>query len=79
MVSPSAAVTVTTRVFSPVTRPTSPVMTKVASASFVSTFTSTSAVPFSSWTTSPSTTSLSLIVKVASEVSSDAGITRTTK
>ena len=48
VVSPSAAVTVTRRVFSPVTRPTSPVTLKLASGSVVSTFTSTSVVPFSS-------------------------------
>ena len=79
MVSPSAAVTVTRRVFSPVTRPTSPETTTVASASVVSTFTSTSVVPLSSSSTSPSSTSLSLIVKVERDVSSEAGTTRTTR
>ena len=79
MVSPSAATTLTTSVFSPVSRPESPVMVKVASASVVSTLTSTSVVPFSSSTTSPSTTSLSLTVKVNREASSDVKITSVTK
>ena len=79
MVSPSAAVTLTTSVFSPVSKPTSPVTVKVASASLVSTFTSTSVVPFSRSRTSPSSTSLSLMVKIESEVSSEAGTTRTTR
>ena len=78
VVSPSAAVTVTTRVFSPVTRPTSPETTTVASASVVSTFTSTSVVPLSSSMTSPSETSSSLIVIEETEASSEAGTFRVT-
>ena len=78
VVSPSAAVTVIRRVFSPVTRPTSPETTTVASASVVSTFTSTSVVPLSSSTTSPSETSSSLIVMEDTEASSEAGTSRVT-
>ena len=79
MVSPSAATTLTTRELSPVSKPESPVMVKVASASVVSTLTSTSVVPFSSSTTSPSTTSLSFTVKVDRDASSDARTTRVTR
>ena len=68
----SAAVTVTTRKFSPVTRPDPPFISKVASGSLVSTLTSTSVVPASNSITSPSSTSLSLTVKEARDVSSDA-------
>ena len=58
----SAAVTVTTSVFSPTTRSTSPTISTVASGSVVSTATSTASVPPSSSIVSPSTASLPLIV-----------------
>ena len=79
MVTPSAAVTLTTSSLSPTNRPTSPVMVKVASGSVVSTFTSTSVVPLSNSITSPSATSLSLTVKVARVASSDASTIRVTR
>ena len=69
MVSPSAAVTRTDRTFSPVARSLSPEISTVASASVVSTVTSTSVVPGSRSTTSPSRTSLPSTWKTAREVS----------
>ena len=79
MVSPSAAVTVTVRVFSPATRPKSPSTEKVASASVVSTSTSTSVTPGSRSTTSPSATSLPSTWNTANEVSLDSSTSRVTK
>ena len=77
-VSPSAAVTVIRSVFSPVTRPTSPDTTTVASESVVSTVTSTSVVPLSSSKTSPSETSSPFTVIEDTDASSDAGTSRIT-
>ena len=57
-VSPSAAVTVTVKTFSPTTSSSAPKISKEASASVVSTVTSTSVVSSASSTTSPSETSL---------------------
>ena len=62
MVSPSAAVTITVNSFSPLTRSVPPVTSKVASASSVSTATSTEVAPAATSNVSPSTTSEPLIV-----------------
>ena len=58
----SAATTVTTNSFSPVTRSVSPEIETVASASVVSTATSTVSVRYSRLITSPGVTVTSLIV-----------------
>ena len=57
-VSPSAAVTVTVKTFSPTTSSSAPKISNEALASVVSTVTSTSVVSSASSTTSPSATSL---------------------
>ena len=62
MVSPSAAVTVIVNSFSPITRSLPPVTSKVASASSVSTATSTDVVPAITSKISPSATSDPLTV-----------------
>ena len=75
---PSALVTVTTKVFSPVTRPESPVMSKLAFGSSVTTSTSTSVVPGARSTVSPSTTSEPFTVKDARSVIEPSGTTKVT-
>ena len=69
VVSPSAAVTKTLKVFSPVTRSVSPETSKVASGSVVSTVTPTSVIPGARSTVEPSSTSSPFTWKVASDVS----------
>ena len=61
MVSSSTAVTMTVKVFSPITRPSFPEISIVASGSDASTSTSTVSVPASSSISSPSTTVTPLI------------------
>ena len=73
VVSRSAAVTVTVKVFSPVTRPTSPETRYVASSSLVTTTTSTSVVPYSSSRESPAETSSPFTVIETTEASFEAG------
>ena len=67
--TPSAAVTETTRSLSPVCNPVSPVISNEASGSVVSTTTSTSVVPGSTSTEPPFSASIPFTVKVDSEVS----------
>ncbi len=69
LVSPSAAVTVTTSSFSPASRSAPPEISTVAPASEASAATSTEVVPMSRSTTSPSATSEPFTVNVVSEVS----------
>ena len=68
VLAPSAEVTTTVSEFSPSMRPESPEITYVAFGSRVSTLTSTSLVPGSSSTTSPSSTSEPLTVNPISSV-----------
>ena len=65
VVSPSAAVTVTTSSFSPTARPESPVTSKVASWSARVTSTRTSSTPHTNVRTSPSNTAAPLTVTSA--------------
>ena len=77
MVSPSAAVTVTTKLFSPTIKLWSPSITKVASGSAVSTSTSTSVVP-TGRTRTPSAGSMPSIVMEFTEASAERGTYRST-
>ena len=79
MVTPSAAVTRTDNTFSPVARSLSPEISTVASRSVVSTVTSTSVVPGSRSTTSPSATSFPSTWNTAREVSMPKRTLRVTK
>ena len=74
MVSPSAAVTVTVKVFSPTTNSLPPVISTVASESEASAITSTSVVNGARSTVSPSSTETPSTVKVAKLVSLLRGI-----
>ena len=78
MVDPSAAVTVTTKVFSPSTRFSPPTISNVAAGSSVSTSTNTEVSPVSTSNTSPSTTSTPLIVNFDSSVFVFSGTTMIT-
>ena len=69
VVSPSAAVTVMLKMFSPATSSVSPTTSKVASGSVVSTATSTASVNGSSSTTSSIAVTSPLIRTLAMEVS----------
>ena len=78
MVSPSAAVTVMVRVFSPTTNPVSPSTSKVASRSVVSTSTRTESVSGSRSTESPASAARPSMVTPAKVASLFRGTNRVT-